>query len=83
MLKQRILTALVLLMTMAQIGTALGVNRWHGAFFAALERRVAAGRIERVGESDSSALRGGKRSSPGSRRVAGRLSTSVSSHGSK
>ena len=33
------LTALVVLMTLAQIATALGVNAWNGAFFAALDRR--------------------------------------------
>ena len=33
------LTALVVLMTLAQIATALGVNAWTGAFFGALERR--------------------------------------------
>ena len=36
------LTLLVVLMTLAQIATALGVNAWHGAFFAALDRRDAA-----------------------------------------
>ncbi|WP_431268437.1 SbmA/BacA-like family transporter [Dankookia sp. P2] len=33
------LTVLVVLMTLAQIATALGVNAWNGAFFAALDRR--------------------------------------------
>ncbi|MFC7476744.1 ABC transporter ATP-binding protein/permease [Dankookia sp. GCM10030260] len=33
------LTGLVLLMTLAQIATALGVNAWTGGFFGALERR--------------------------------------------
>jgi putative ATP-binding cassette transporter len=33
------LTALLFVLTLAQIGTALRVNLWHGDFFSALERR--------------------------------------------
>jgi putative ATP-binding cassette transporter len=33
------LTALVLVLTLAQIGTALRVNAWHGDFFSSLEKR--------------------------------------------
>ncbi|NOG69373.1 ABC transporter ATP-binding protein/permease [Roseicella sp. DB1501] len=37
------LTALVVLLTLAQIATTLGLNAWNGAFFSALERRDQSG----------------------------------------